>query len=1780
MPSSKFELDSDIASLFKDLEKVASTTQVTAPHVPKIQSEDFTELFSGLNDAHEEAKIEVELKLSSDEKDKLEAFSNLVETFDEIIQPEPEILPEVIQEKVVEPIDESGKLQALEQLFSELVEPEPVVEMVETPKEIVVDEIKVEALIEEPTIVEKKADLVDKAIAHLDGMQEKTELKEEVAQIATLRKEFDNFRSLIAQQISSTQMSGAGGGEVRLEFLDDVNRASSTVDGKFLQYQASSGKFIGADASGGSSAADDLTAGDAAVTLTTSSGNITIDAAANNSDIIFKGTDGGSDITMLTLDGSADGAAAFKSTVTATGIIIGSTAVTSTAAELNILDGVTSTATELNFLDGSTANSVVNSKAVVYGSSGELAGTLSTVAQTNVTSLGTLTALTIDNVVINGSTIGHSDDTDLITVADGIVTVAGEVQMTTLDIGGTNVTSTAAELNALDGITAVVGELNALDIGTTAIGTAVASKAVILDSSKDYSGIRNLTVSGELDAATGDFSGAVDIAGDLTLSAGADGALTFGSASSVKFGDNNAASLVFEEADNAYMTFVTTNSSEAVKFDKALDINAAVQIDATLTVGVDDTGYDFKLFGATSGAHILWDASDDALETAGGATINIIKDKLKIAGTAVTTTAAELNFLDTASANSVVNSKAVIYGSSGELAGLLSTAAQTNVTSLGTLTALTVDDVAVNGKVITMTGSSNDTAVFTAEANGALSIVTTDAGGAAGNIQITADGTAELAGTTVTLDSSGNIVLDADGGTITFADASSSLGTITSSGYSGTAAVATTVTITDNEDTNEENVLVFVAGADADGGNVGLESDGNLKYNPSTGTLSVTNMVVSGTQTIVDSVTMNASNAVIFEGSTADAHETTLTTIDATGDRTISLPNVSGTIPVLAAASATAITSTPAELNKLDGATVVVGEINALDLGSTAVGTAIASKAVILDSSKDYAGIRNLTISGEIDAATGDYSGAVDIAGATTTAAITASGIIKTDDSTAATSTTDGSLQTDGGLSVVLDAVIGDDLLMLSDASVIHFGADSDVTLTHVADTGLLLNGTSVIQFNDASQNIGAPSNAILDINATDEVEINATLIDVNGNLDVSGTGVIAGAVTTAALTASGIIKTDDTTAATSTTDGSLQTDGGLSVAADAIIGDDVKLLSDSAVLSFGADAEVTLTHVHNDGLLLNTDMQLQFRDSAINIRSDADGDLDINADDEIELNSTLIDINGNVEISGTLAQADAITMATNKKIIFRDAAIHISSTADGDLSIAADDEIDITSTLIDINGNVEISGTAAIVGIATFTDDIIIGDGKTIGSASDVDAMTIASNGQVTFTQTLIGTALDISGDIDVDGTANLDVVDIDGAVDMASTLAVAGATTTAALTASGIIKTDDNTAATSTTDGSLQTDGGLSVVLDAVIGDDLFLLSDAAVLNFGADSDVKLTHVADTGLLLNGTSVIQFNDASQSIGAPSNAILDINATDEIELNATLIDVNGNLDVSGTGVIAGVLTANAGVVVDELTIDADTITATDDFIIDAAGDITLDAGGGDVNFADDGTGFAFIARTGNNVIFGNPVSDGNILIQGSDGGTGQVYIEINPGVNEGVYAFHANGAGSSGNQLGLTLFNQTNGPTLSQNTSASSFEFQTFRNNGTQKGAIVGSANATAYQTSSDYRLKQNVNYSWDATTECKKLKPCRFKWIGDVAIEDGGGDAAPIVTGFLAHELQAVVPDAAFGVKDATETYINDDGDSATRIKPQGIDQSKIISILTKTIQELEARITAGGL
>ena len=133
------------------------------------------------------------------------------------------------------------------------------------------------------------------------------------------------------------------------------------------------------------------------------------------------------------------------------------------------------------------------------------------------------------------------------------------------------------------------------------------------------------------------------------------------------------------------------------------------------------------------------------------------------------------------------------------------------------------------------------------------------------------------------------------------------------------------------------------------------------------------------------------------------------------------------------------------------------------------------------------------------------------------------------------------------------------------------------------------------------------------------------------------------------------------------------------------------------------------------------------------------------------------------------------------------------------------------------------------------------------------------------------------------------------------------------------------------------------------------------------------------------------------------------------------------------------------------------------------------------------------------------------------------------------------------------------------------------------QVGKIMTDGTATSYVTSSDYRLKENVDYTWDATTRLKQLKPARFNFIAD---------ADTTVDGFLAHEVSSVVPEAISGTKDAIKdeeyevTPAVMDGETVvteavmgTRSVPdyQGIDQSKLVPLLVKTIQELEARITA---
>ena len=208
---------------------------------------------------------------------------------------------------------------------------------------------------------------------------------------------------------------------------------------------------------------------------------------------------------------------------------------------------------------------------------------------------------------------------------------------------------------------------------------------------------------------------------------------------------------------------------------------------------------------------------------------------------------------------------------------------------------------------------------------------------------------------------------------------------------------------------------------------------------------------------------------------------------------------------------------------------------------------------------------------------------------------------------------------------------------------------------------------------------------------------------------------------------------------------------------------------------------------------------------------------------------------------------------------------------------VASTFEGDLTG---DVTGTIHTAAQTNITSLGTLTtltvDDITI------------NASTISDSGDLT---------LDVGGDINIDAGGGDIVLKDDGTqfggltntsgnliIKSGSTTAatfsganttLAGTVASGAITSSGIIKTDDTTEATSTTDGSLQTDGGLSVAKDVVAGDDVKLLSDAAVLSFGADSDVSITHVADTGILINSSREIQFNDSQESIKSDGSKLI-----------------------------------------------------------------------------------------------------------------------------------------------------------------------------------------------------------------------------------------------------------------------------------------------------------------
>ena len=176
-----------------------------------------------------------------------------------------------------------------------------------------------------------------------------------------------------------------------------------------------------------------------------------------------------------------------------------------------------------------------------------------------------------------------------------------------------------------------------------------------------------------------------------------------------------------------------------------------------------------------------------------------------------------------------------------------------------------------------------------------------------------------------------------------------------------------------------------------------------------------------------------------------------------------------------------------------------------------------------------------------------------------------------------------------------------------------QLGGDLDVNGKRITsarsneDIILLPNGTGDVVISALRVN-----GTTLDSSDSTAININDALV-VDGTLNVSGASTLTGVAT---FTATPVFS------------------------ADATFSDDASFLSDGAVVNFGANSEIQLTHVHNGGLLLTEtgggNPELTIRDAALSIGSSADGQLDIAADTEVQIATTLVDLNGNLDVSGT----------------------------------------------------------------------------------------------------------------------------------------------------------------------------------------------------------------------------------------------------------------------------------------------------------------------------------------------------------------------------------------------------------------------------------------------------------------------------------------------------------------------------------------------------------------
>ena len=677
---------------------------------------------------------------------------------------------------------------------------------------------------------------------------------------------------------------------------------------------------------------------------------------------------------------------------------------------------------------------------------------------------------------------------------------------------------------------------------------------------------------------------------------------------------------------------------------------------------------------------------------------------------------------------------------------------------------------------------------------------------------------------------------------------------------------------------------------------------------------SISYTTLNTTTTNATTLNVKEDGTIVFEGATDDGFETTLTVVDPTADRTVTFPNASGT--VIVSDSSTNVTTLPDDLLIKDGGTIGNASVaDVLTLASTGIvtfkddiiikdggtiGSASDTDAITIAANGNITVNQNLSVGGNLDVtgtldlSDSDFTnvGSIQldsIAGdGDTNTSITFSGsdviTIATGGSTAATfnasqvTTLSGNLvipdagnigsasDTDAiAIGSDGDVTLTQDLELQHDGAILSFGANDEITLTHVHDTGLLLadsGGTPTLQFHDSNE-------AVLSDGSNLKLTSGGTTFTIpssdgsNGQfLKTNGSGVLsfdtvssaaddltAGDAAVTLTTTSGNITVDaqgnDTDIIFKGTDGSSDTtfltiDG--SDAGTLIANHDLELGTDGSIIKFGTDNEITLTHVADTGLLLEDSggsPTLQFHDSNESVSSDG--------------SKLILTSNGT---AFSLPTSDG----TNGQALITDGSGTFSFTT--------------------VSANTPSSADGQALGSASLEwSDLFLADGGTIqfGNDQEIRFTHVADTGL-----TLSHTASGDDKPIVLNLKSEEDVLVADEEIGRIDFTAGDSDGTDAILTAASIAAVAEDTFAADNNSTGLAFKLGVSAAATEMFrmdhDGDFKIKTDGSAIGFGADNEIELTHVHNTGLLLTdsgGTPTLQLHDSNESIASDGSKVI-----------------------------------------------------------------------------------------------------------------------------------------------------------------------------------------------------------------------------------------------------------------------------------------------------------------